>query len=325
LRVGVIGRGFGAKVVAPVFAATAGCAVVDVVSPRDGAAVAALCARRDVDLISIHSPPFLHLEHVRLATLNGHAVLCDKPFGRNAGEAAQMCELAAAAGVLNLVNFEFRWSPLRRQIRGLMLDGTLGAVEHVQWSGFDAGWRVPLRAFGWLFDAGLGGGWVRAYGSHVIDFARWALGEIAQATATIRTAIRERPDAQGRLRKVTAEDGFSAALLARSGATMLIDSSYAAPAELRGRILVIGSERVLESVSSNIHERDAQIALHARGAEPRRIAVEQRGDPHRVQMEDWAAVVRDAVRSGRVEPETPTFADGLACARVMDALAPGPG
>ena len=33
--VGVIGRGFGRRVVAPVFAATAGCEVVDVVSPRD--------------------------------------------------------------------------------------------------------------------------------------------------------------------------------------------------------------------------------------------------------------------------------------------------
>jgi hypothetical protein len=53
---------------------------------------------------------------------------------------------------------------------------------------------------------------------------------------------------------------------------------------------------------------------------PKRIAVQQRGDPHRVQMEEWAVVVRDAVRNGGVEAGTPTFADGLACARVMDAL-----
>jgi hypothetical protein len=37
-------------------------------------------------------------------------------------------------------------------------------------------------------------------------------------------------------------------------------------------------------------------------------------------MRRWATVVRDAVLRGGVEPGTPTFADGLACAGVMDAL-----
>jgi hypothetical protein len=32
-------------------------------------------------------------------------------------------------------------------------------------------------------------------------------------------------------------------------------------------------------------------------------------------------VVRDSVRCGRAEPDAPTFADGLACSRVMDLLA----
>ena len=42
VRVGVIGTGFGARVVAPVFEATQGCEVVDVVSARDSAGVAEL-------------------------------------------------------------------------------------------------------------------------------------------------------------------------------------------------------------------------------------------------------------------------------------------
>ena len=43
LRVGVIGTGFGARVVAPVFRETDGCEVVEVVTPRDDGAVDA-CA-----------------------------------------------------------------------------------------------------------------------------------------------------------------------------------------------------------------------------------------------------------------------------------------
>jgi predicted dehydrogenase len=118
--VGVIGLGFGAKVVAPAFAKTDGCEVVDVVSPRDEAAVAKLCARGDVDLVSVHSPPFLHAHHVRLATQAGHAVLCDKPFGRGAAEAAEMCDLARAAGVPGFLNFENRYDAARLRLRALL-------------------------------------------------------------------------------------------------------------------------------------------------------------------------------------------------------------
>ena len=82
MRIAVIGRGFGERVVAPVFAATDGCEVVDVASARDDAAVRALAARPDVDLLSVHSPPFLHAPHVRLALAAGKAVLCDLILAR---------------------------------------------------------------------------------------------------------------------------------------------------------------------------------------------------------------------------------------------------
>src|SRR5262249_27251640 len=155
MRVGVIGRGFGARVVAPAFAKTDGCEVVDVVSPRDEPAVATLCARADVDLISIHSPPFLHARHVRLAIEGGHAVLCDKPFGRNAEEAAAMCHLARDAGVPGFLNFETRYDPARKRLRELVAEGAVGTPEHMQLSMLLASTRVPLRPYGWLFDGEL--------------------------------------------------------------------------------------------------------------------------------------------------------------------------
>src|SRR4029077_15295081 len=78
VKVTVVGTGFGARVVAPAFAATAGCEVVDVVSPRDERAGLRAIARPDVSLVSVHSPPFLHATHVRAALSEGKAVLCDK-------------------------------------------------------------------------------------------------------------------------------------------------------------------------------------------------------------------------------------------------------
>ena len=50
----------------------------------------------------------MHLDHVTGAIEQGHAVLCDKPFGRNADEATEMRDRACEAGVLHFLNFEFR-------------------------------------------------------------------------------------------------------------------------------------------------------------------------------------------------------------------------
>lgn len=315
VRVGVVGRGFGARVVAPVFAETDGCEVVDVVSPRDGVATRALCARSDVDLVAIHSPPFLHDEHVRWALDAGHAVLCDKPFGRNAAEAAGMLGAAVRAGAVHLLNFEFRHHPAREQLRALVLDGAVGEVEHVQWSAFSAGSRAPLRRYGWLFDSALGGGWVGAWGSHAIDFLGWTFGEIADASAECRTTITRRPDSEGRLRRCTAEDGFTASLRTASGTTITIDTTFVAPVNVPSRITVIGSDGVLESVG------DHRIVLHTDDGVREEFELDHgSGDPHLLPMRRFAAVVRDCVRRGVVLPGEPTFADGLACARVMDRL-----
>ncbi len=44
------------------------------------------------------------------------------------------------------------------------------------------------------------------------------------------------------------------------------------------------------------------------------------GDPHTEPMRRWAVKVRNAVEDGECGPDVPTFADGLACARVLDAF-----
>ena len=310
VRVGVIGTGFGARVVAPVFEATDGCEVVDVVSPRDSAAVAELC-HRELDLVSVHSPPFLHADHVRAAVGAGHHVLCDKPFGVNAGEAAEMVELADASEVVHAVNFEFRHQPARRHAYDLVRSGAIGRVEHVQWTYTGAVFRRPLREYGWLFDRDRGGGWVGAWGSHAVDTLRWIVGEIRAASARCRITIRERPDRDGQPHPVDAEDAFTAWLDFDSGASAVLDSSSSAAASVAHRIVITGSDGVIEIVA------DAKVVSRlADGTRDEFVPDETARDPHLVPMRAWAEMVRDAVREG--EPLTPSFADGLACRRVLD-------
>jgi predicted dehydrogenase len=326
MRVAVIGGGFGRRVVAPVFAETEGCEVVDVVSARDESAVRALATRADVDLVSVHSPPFLHAPHVRLALGEGKAVLCDKQFALDADEAADLEAEARAAGVVALCNFEFRYAPARGMLREIVAEGELGRIEHVQMTRLSAGSRVPLRPWGWLFDRELGGGWVGAWGSHAVDTLRSMFAaEVTDVQALLRLDVRERPDEQGDLRTCTAEDGFSASLVLSNGASVAIDSGFAAVANLTPRFTVFGSNAIAELVG--------ETRITIRRADGSRESVDladaEESDGHLAPMRRFAEVVRDAVTSGEIPAHAPTFSDGRACDAVLDQLraapfAPGP-
>jgi predicted dehydrogenase len=317
VRVGIIGTGFGARVVAPAFEATEGCMVVDVVSPRDERATAELCRRDGIDLISVHSPPFLHGAHVRAAIETGRAVLCDKPFGLHAEESAGLLAAAEAAGTVHLVNFELRCDPMRRRLRDLVRDGVLGDIEHVSWTYRSAGTRVPLRRYGWLSERRLGGGWVGAWGSHAVDTLRWMAGEVkALAWAQCRTTIRERPDATGRMHAVDAEDGFTAQLELAGGITVVLDGGFAYAASTPERLVVAGSLAVAELIGG------ARITVRRADGTRDEIVPDppENGNRHVAPMRAWCAIVHDIVETGTLPPEAPTFTDGLACDRVLDQI-----
>jgi predicted dehydrogenase len=321
VRIAIIGGGFGQRVVAPVFAATEGCEVVDVVSARDEDAVHAVTTRADVDLVSVHSPPFLHAPHVRLALAQGKAVLCDKPFALGVDEAADLEVEARAAGVVALCNFEFRYAPARALLREMVASGELGRIEHVQITRLSSGSRVPLRPWGWLFDSELGGGWVGAWGSHAVDQLRWMFdAEIDEVQALLRIDVPERPDADGAAHQCTAEDGFSASLLLSNGVSVAIDSGFAAVANVAPRLSIFGSEAVAELVGED------RISIR-RGDDSRQsidLSEADEADGHLAPMRRFAEVVRDAVASGDIPASAPTFSDGRACDAVLDQLRASP-
>ena len=283
MRVGIIGRGWGERVVAPAFEGTEGCEVVEVVTPRDEAAVAALCRRDDIDLdlraLATVPPPRTRPDGDR----GGHAVLCDKPFGRHIEDAEAMSALADDAGVLGLVNFQQRYDAGRIRLRQLVAGGAIGEPEHVDWTMLLAITRAPpTRPYGWIFDDDLGGGWLRAAGSHLVDFVRWSLGEVTEAYGQMRTAVSERPDAGGNLHRCTADDGFVANLRTERGVTVVIDSSWAAPVNLTPSMAVIGSTGVLEVTGERVvlHDGDGAREVFT----PRRRRQQRHRLPARVRV-----------------------------------------
>jgi predicted dehydrogenase len=311
LRAVVIGTGFGRHTAAPAYEA-AGC-TVKLVSPRDAAAVQA-AVTAPCDIVSVHSPPFMHLEHVRLAAENGRAILCDKPFGRNAEEARQMVELADKHGVLNFLNFEFRRDPLRLKLKSLIEGGAIGAPQHVSWTSLMD--RGRNRPHGWLFEKETGGGWIGAYGSHVVDALRWLFGEVAEAKGHLRTEVKERRDRERPTElshPCTAEDAFTAWLRMESGVTVSIDTAFAAAVTAPERFVVFGDQGALQVSGGK------EVLLLKPDREPERFTFrEGETDPHKPGIDLWIAEICKAVAEGR--QLAPDFRDGLACAKTLDRL-----
>ena len=136
--------------------------------------------------------------------------------------------------------------------------------------------------------------------------------------ARSRIDIAERPDEHGKMHECTAEDGITASLGLETGATVSIDSTFAASAAVPPRLTVLGADAVCEILA------DERVALR-RGDGTREDLTPERtrrsgSDRHDDPMRRFAEVVRDVVTSGEVPPGVPTFADGRACDLVLDQL-----
>lgn len=310
MKAAVIGTGFGARVVAPIYEKAG--IEVEIVSPRDEAGIRAACAS-PVDFVSVHSPPFLHRDHVLTALGGGKDVVCDKPFGRSAAEAREMLDAAEAAGAIHLINFEFRHEGVRKKAKELIEQGTIGKVKHLQCYAMMSASRLPLRQYGWLWNRELGGGWVGAFGSHIIDAFRWWAGDIETATGVLRNELPYRPDSEGKQQLCTGEDAFTACFTFKSGATGLIETAYAASVSRPWTMEVFGDDGAIRISGSSLVE-----LTRPDGDDQRFEFPPPQGDIHEPGMTAWTAQIIESIRDRRqIEP---SFREGLACAEVMDKL-----
>jgi predicted dehydrogenase len=312
LRVVIIGTGFGKRRVEPAYLGTGRDVELEVVSPHDAEAIHAAIAR-PCDLVSIHSPPFLHLEHVRLATRYRRNVLCDKPFGVDVSQAREMLDLATKAGVLHFVNFEFRSDPLRLKIKSLLDSGALGEPVHMISTVFISWGRdLPDR---WLFHKGEGG-WIGASGSHTVDMLRWFFGEVAALGGQARTEVKMRPDrdpALSRMHPSTAEDAFTAWFRMDSGVTVTLDSAYAASVTVPSQLTIFCSKGAIQ-----VTNQSELTVLRPDRAPESFFFPPDKDDPHQPALGLWLGKVCDAVAERR--QIAPSFETGVACVEVLDRL-----
>jgi len=130
----------------------------------------------DVDLVVAATPHDL-LPSVALAAIEaGKHVLVEKPAARTAAELDPVLAAAARAGVRVRVGFNHRYHRAFRQARALVDAGVAGPLMFLR-ARYGHGGRVGYEKE-WRADARIsGGGELIDQGVHLIDLARWFLGD----------------------------------------------------------------------------------------------------------------------------------------------------
>jgi len=300
----------------------------------------------DVEVVHNCTPNALHYEVNRALLEAGRHVVAEKPLTVDVAEAEALVALAASAGVVATVNFNYRFYPLVQHARALVADGELGDI-HLVHGHYAQDWLLNADDYNWRVDADTGGA-SRAFadiGSHWCDLVQFVTGRrITRVFADLFRVheTRRRPAETAETFRsgggaaddvpVTTEDGANVLLQFEGGGRGAVTiSQVSAGRKNHEWFEVDGSRRALAWNQERPNElwlgrRDGpnevltkDPALLAASARP--YAHYPGGHPEGYPdgfKNHFLAVYR-AVRDGGV-PDAPTFADGLRAVRLVEAV-----
>ena len=156
-----------------------------------------LIDRDDIDMVDIAAPNDMHKDIAIAAAKAGKMVMCEKPLGRNASESQEMVDAVEAAGVANMVWYNYRRIPAVTLAKQIIDEGKLGRIFHYR-AKFLQDWTIAddLPQGGaalWRLDLGVAGSGVTGdLLAHCIDTAMWLNGPIDTVSGTTETFIKER-------------------------------------------------------------------------------------------------------------------------------------
>ena len=292
--------------------------------------------RDDVGIVDICASNDVHAEIAALAAEAGKAVFCEKPLARSLAEAEEMLRTVEEAGVPHMVCFNYRFFPAIRLAKRLIEEGALGELRQFHalylqdWltdPGFPLTWRLRKEQ--------AGSGALGDTAVHIVDLARFLVGEIAEVVGMLATFVRERPLPDGSdVGEVTVDD--TASFLARfeSGATGVFETTRMATGRKNFMHLEVNGSR------GSIHwnAEDPNVLWFYSEDDPkavrgfRRIVVTEAQHPYAGSW--WPpghilgyehsfvhAVYELLTALGEDRDPEPSFRDGVAAQAVLEAVA----
>jgi predicted dehydrogenase len=280
-----------------------------------------------IGLFDNSGPNNLHTEPSIAAAEAGKHVICEKPLGRNADESYDAWKRVDGAGVKHMCAFNYRFVPATRLARQIIESGDIGEITHFRGSYLQEWGTIDDEV--WRFDKSLAGsGALGDLGAHVIDLARYLVGEIGSVsgiTATFKPG-----------REV--DDAFESVVSFENGAVGTIEATRFATGRKNAFSWEINGSN--GSIAFDL-ERLNELQVHIAGSTPaesaqgfRNVLVSEADHPfwewwwphgHIIgwehtfvhELHHLLTAIRD---DSEVAPHGATFEDGYRCAEVCDAI-----
>jgi predicted dehydrogenase len=306
-----------------------------------------LVARDDIGLVDVSTPGDTHKDVVLAALAAGKHVLCEKPLANSLAEAREMMEAAQQAGVVAMVNFNYRRVPAVQLAKRLIEEGRLGEIRHwravylqdwINDPSFPLVWRLRKEV--------AGSGALGDIAAHIVDLSHFLIGNITEVVGTMDTFIKQRPTeefsmggaglsaaAGEQMGEVTVDDATTFLARFGSGASGTFEATRLAPGRRNYNSFEInGSAGSLSFNLERMNELQVYFAEDPAGLQGfRTINVTDADHPYAAAW--WPAGhilgyehtfvhavkdLLDGIKTGTTP--APTFEDGFRCQAVLDAV-----
>jgi len=287
-----------------------------------------------VELFDNVAPNSLHAEPTIAAAEAGKHVVCEKPLGLTADESYEIWQRVAAAGVRHMCAFNYRFVPAVRLAREMLEAGELGEIHHFRGSYLQEWITDPAFPMVWRLDREVAGsGALGDLGTHVIDLARYLVGEVQAVSGATRTFVPSRPGGE-----VTVDDAFESIVEFEGGAIGTIEATrFALGRKNSLRFEINGAKGSLAFDLERLNELEVCLGGSTPGTRAqgfRRVLVSETDHPfwshwwppgHMLgwehtfvhELHHMLACIRDG---GDVEPHGASLRDGYRASEVADAV-----
>jgi predicted dehydrogenase len=303
-------------------------------------------ARKDVGLVDVSSTGNTHYDVVMAALAEGKHILCEKPLANDLEQAREMTLAAQKAGVVAMINFNYRRVPAVQFAKQLIADGKLGEIRHWRATYLQDWINDPNFPLVWRLQKELAGtGTLGDIGAHIVDLSHFLIGPIGEVVGTLNTFIKQRPVetqnaaetglgaiAGAEMGEVTVDDSTSFLASFDSGVTGVFEATRLAPGRRNYNAFEInGSKGSLIFNLERLHELQVYFVDDPSGLQGfRTINVSESVHPYGVWWPAGHAIgyehtfthavkdLLDGIKAGK--SPAPTFEDGYRCQAVLDAV-----
>ncbi len=278
-----------------------------------------------IGLFDNGGPNSLHAEPTIAAAEAGKHVVCEKPLGRDADESYEIWKRVAATGVKHLCAFNYRFVPAVRLAREMIDAGELGEIRHFR-GRYLQDWGDDPSLDTWRFHPDeAGSGALGDLGAHVVDLARYLVGDVASVSGLVKTFL---PGRQ-------VDDAIEAAVEFENGAVGTIESTRLALGRRNAfQWEINGAKASLAFDMERLNELQVFRADGDRARGFKTVLVSEADHPF---WEHWWPpghivgwgetfvhelhhLLKAIVEDGEVAPYGATFEDGYRAAEICDAI-----